>query len=227
VRARTSSSTSPPSLLSSHGDGLFDFPLPIPAGTAYDELGIDPESPPDEIGWAVKELNDRRKAECAALEQRVTRVFSEVPGLEEAYKERAALRETPTASSRRLRRLEERVVSLEKVAAAFDPQFQDARRRVEELKRQVVELNLLALDAPKKRKQYDELHPPLALLKLVPAARDQFIDKSLVLLTLVRREITRFLRAQGEAVYYASDLDRDDFTADFTFNPLLDAQEKH
>src|SRR3954447_246820 len=208
------------------GDGLFDYPLPIPAGTAYDELAIDPESPADEIGWAIKELNDRRMTECRALEKRVARVFEQVPGLADAYKEQVELRETPHASPKRLRRLQERIAELEKRAAALDPGFQKAQRRAAELNKLIADLNQLALNQPEKRKQYDELHPPLALLKLVPATRDQFIDSPRVLLTLVRREITKFLRAQREPVCCVSDFDRDDFTADFMFNALLDGQEK-
>lgn len=217
-----SPSESPARLASTRGEGLFDFPLPIPTDSIYEALGIAPETPQEQIGWALREANGRRNREKSDLEARLKEVFAKVPGLEQAYAALTALRADTHASPERLRDAQERLSSLEKRATAIEPRVGQIRQQIQELARKIDELNALALDQPEKRKAYDGAHPPLALLKLAPATRDGFIDAPRTLLALLRREMTEFLRSRGEAVYYVSDLDRDDFTADFTVSAPLD-----
>jgi len=66
--------------------------------------------------------------------------------------------------------------------------------------------------------------PPLDLLTLTECPSQPFADPTDTRTPLVqlRRELARFLASHGEDVYHPSDLTRDDFTADFTPNELLD-----
>ena len=203
-------------------DGLFDLPLPLPSGTIYDELGIPPDAPQEEVASVVKQANDRRTAERLQLQAAIHRVYEQVPGLAEATAQLAELRAKTGTSPKRLQQLQEQVSALERRLVAIDPKFHETRRREKEIGEEIEQLNAAKLNQPLHRRQYDEHHPPLALLKIAPATRDQFLDTPRVLLTLVRRELTRFLRARGEPVIYTSDLDRDDFRADFAPHPLLD-----
>lgn len=201
---------------------LFDVPLPVPDDTVYRLLGIAPDSPAETIGWAIKVLNDRRALERRLLEERVRAVVAQVPGLEQAYAELDRLRSATGVPADATREAQQRVFVLEKRAVAIDPGILHVRQEIDELRRRIEDLNQLALDQPEKRRAYDQLHPPLGLLKLEPATRDHFLNTPRVLIALVRREGTRFLEQRGERALHASDLDREDFTADFTPTPVLD-----
>lgn len=209
-------------LVSDRGEGLFDFPLPIPGDTIYETLAIAPEAPQGEVSAAVRDATGRYSREKGELEGRLRSVYAQVNGLEEAYAELTALRADTHASPERLRNAQERVSSLERRAAAIEPRVGQLRQQVHDLAEKIKALNAMALDQPEKRREYDETRPPLALLELAPAARDGFVDTPRILLPLLRREMTEFLRSRGEAVHYVSDLDRDDFTADFTVSAPLD-----
>ena len=219
-------SLSPPEpaarLVSDRGEGLFDFPLPGPADSIYETLRIVPEAPQEEIGWAIRDTTGRYHRETGELEARLRNVYTQVKGLEEAYAELTALRTDTHASPERLRHAQERVSSLEKRAAAVEPRVGHLRQQVHDLTEKIKALHAMALDQPEKRRAYNETRPPLALFELAPAERDGFIDTPRTLLALLRREMTEFLRSKGEAVHYVSDLDRDDFTADFTVSAPLD-----
>ena len=78
-----------------------------------------------------------------------------------------------------------------------------------------------AIRDPKSRLAYDQANPPLELLKLkscVPAA----LADNRAVLALLRRDIGDFLTSHGEGIFHPSDLTRQDFEDDFTYNPLLD-----
>ncbi|HEY6138664.1 MAG TPA: hypothetical protein VI670_12970 [Thermoanaerobaculia bacterium] len=207
------------------GDGLFDFPLPIPTNTVYESLGIGPESSQDDVAWAIKETSDRLKSEELQLKAQLKPAFAKVPDLEPAYDELTRLSADPQASADGLSRLQATISKLEKLVLAAEPRFYELRRKSEDARRKLDELNALKLDQPVHRKTYDEDHPPIALLKVSAAERDAFMDEPRVLLALLRRDMTAFLQQRGEAVVHASDLDRDDFTADFTHTPLLDGSD--
>jgi hypothetical protein len=207
------------------GDGLYDFPLPIPTDTVYESLGIGPESSQDDVAWAIKETTDRLKGERLQIEGRLKAVLAQVPGLEQAYADLTRLRVDPEAPPESLSRLLENISRLEAQATAAEPGFHELRRKIDEMSRKLDELNQLRLDQPEQRKIYDEQHPPIALLKVSPAARDSFMDEPRTLLRLLRRDMTVFLQQRGDVVIHASDLDREDFTADFAHSPLLDDSE--
>jgi hypothetical protein len=126
------------------------------------------------------------------------------------------------ALDRELKQLEAAAPAAPAPAAAdADPRCHDLRRRLEDVERRKIRLNQITIDNPEARQQHDREHPPLGLLKIEDAARDAFVENRTAI-TLLRRELSRFLAARGEEVFHPSDLHRDNFTADMTPNPLLD-----
>jgi hypothetical protein len=85
----------------------------------------------------------------------------------------------------------------------------------------LAEANAVNLASVDERAAYDEDHPPLALLRLEPPHGPLFEDRDHGLAAL-RRELEHFLAGRGADVYFPSDTTRTDFTADYTYSPLLD-----
>jgi hypothetical protein len=106
-----------------------------------------------------------------------------------------------------------------------DPEVVELRGQIAERRQQAEEINGWNLDMPDARLAYDCDHPPLALLKLAPSA-DAALTEPRTCLFLLRSAIAEFLDAKGEAVFHPSDLTRRDFTDDFSFHELLDADRE-
>lgn len=200
---------------------LFDLPLPLPEDSIYSELKLDPSATAEEVGWAVKVLTDERRATKLRLENEIKETTSKVSGLQRAYDELARVQGAGIADERGLQQM----ADLENKALDIDPTFQEKRRRAKELGEKVDALNAMDLNKVAGLSKYDEAHPPFALMKLAPASRDEFLEHPRMALWILRRDTTRFLEKNGESVAYASDLEREDFTADFCWNPLLDGDE--
>jgi hypothetical protein len=79
------------------------------------------------------------------------------------------------------------------------------------------------LESTESRAAHDSRHPPLPLLRLVPAWEPILdADGKAAGLTVLRREIEAFLSAAGEDVHHPTDTTRTDFTGDFVRTDLLD-----
>src|SRR5206468_2712869 len=109
---------------------------------------LDPTSTAEEIGWAVKSLNDKRLAERHRLELKERGTFQKTPGLEEAYKQLKDLQVSGRSDGSELRRVQKRLADLETLASNFDPGFQERRRNIKELSQKIDELNLMNLKEP-------------------------------------------------------------------------------
>ena len=120
---------------------------------------------------------------------------------------------------------ERRLAELQQTARELDPDFAQLHDRVRELEQQEEAVNRMRI-LKADRADYDREHPPLELLKLENCTRDEFALDSPLLLWLLRRELGRFLRIRGEAVFHPSDLTRDDFRSDFTKNKYLDDPQR-
>lgn len=81
------------------------------------------------------------------------------------------------------------------------------------------------LGKPSARAAYDAENPPLALFRIEPTWAPMFDDRGLAL-DAVRRDVEAFLRERGVPPRPLSDLERVDFTAEYTFCPLLDEQAR-
>jgi hypothetical protein len=205
---------------------MFSYPLPIPRDTCYQQLGLEPDATPQEINEALIEQKSKLYNEKLSLERALEEIYKEFPGLKETYNEMRTLQsKKEPANPEPLRHAQRRLVELELKALAKHPNLKPSRKRVEEIEAETVELNRLPIAKADSRKEYDRAHPPLELLQLADCTRSSFTENKTALL-LLRRELSRFLAAQGETVFHPSDLTREDFTADFSPNPLLDGEER-
>jgi hypothetical protein len=199
-------------------DNLFDLLLPLPPDSIYRDLNLDPSATSEEVGWAVKILNDERRAEKSRLDEAIRKTAAQVPELPAALDGERKTSSSGAADERSSEPPPEMVNR----ALNIDPGFQENRRKSKELGEKIDALNGMDLGKQSGLSRYDEAHPPFALLKLAPSARDQFLEQPRSELWILRREISRFLKQNGENVVHSSDLEREDFTADFCPNPLLD-----
>lgn len=200
----------------------FGYPLLLPAGTLYADLGADPEASEDEIRWAKDEATRKIQQDQERIEKELATVYAEVPELKEAYAKREALeRGGREADEKQAVADLKRLAGLERRGLAVDADLRRKRERAAELGARIEALNRSALDQPSERLKHDEAHPPLALLKLADAASDGFLEGRTAV-ALLRRELSRFLAARGEAVFHPGDLTREDFSVDFEPHPLLD-----
>ena len=181
-------------------------------------MDLDPSATSEEVGWAVKTLNDERRAEKARLDEEIKKTTEKVPGLQDALDAYKKTQDSGNTDEKGLQRMAE----FENRALNFDPSFQENRRKAKELGEKIDALNAMDLGKLSGLSKYDEAHPPFALMKLAPATSDEFLDQPHTQLWILRREISCFLELRGETVVHASDLEREDFTADFCQNPLLD-----
>jgi len=209
---------------------MFDYPLWVSCKTHYNLLGIPPEATADEVRDAINE----RKQDLAALKAEVARqvkeVYDKVPDLERAEAEVKSLRgqreEGKPIDVAALTVAQKRLDEAEAKGRRVNAGFRSLQRQQAELEASVSGLNNLGLQNTEQRQAYNRAHPPLDLLELTACASEPFADPADTRTALVqlRRELARFLAGQGEEVYHPSDLTREDFTADFTHNPLLDGR---
>jgi len=204
---------------------MFDYPLPIPRNTHYQELGIAPEATLEEVREAkeeaVKYLEGQQNDASKALDE----IYEHVPGLKEAYRHIGALQ---TSHGKKVSGKPDSVqgdlVEMEKKAMTISPYFKELRDRFTELDKNIKRINAVALDNPETRAAYDAANPPLALLRLADCTSDKFTDNK-VAMHLLRHELSKFLAKHRDKAFHASDLTREDFTSDFTPNELLDGAD--
>lgn len=201
---------------------MFDYPLPLPAMDAYRKLGLGPEATETEISEAKLELSNSLRSRKAEIDKKLDAVYRSVSGLRDAMAAVAQLKQQGAdASLDDLRSAEVRLSRLEEEACRNEPRFAGLRDESAELEREIHAANLLPIANNKDRQEYDRGNPPLELLKLADCRTDQFSD-NLVALRLVRRSLEQFFEGRGEPISYATDLTREDFSNDFTFNRNLD-----
>ena len=208
-------------------DLLFDYPLPIPSDTVYQQLGVEPDATDDDIRFALAATRRRLEAEKREADVELQAVFAELPELKTAYQQLDLAQEaggsTPAAD---LRRTQSTIAQLERKAIGMQHRFKELRGQAASLARRILDLNRLSLEKPEERLKYDSAHPPLALLKLTACTRDEPLLDRRATLKLLRTELCRFLEARGETVFHPSDLTRVDFSGDFTPNPFLDGEPR-
>jgi len=203
---------------------MFDLPLPVPARTLYRDLDVAPDASDEEVRWAKAEAVRRLEAEKSTILKDLGRVRGQIPGLGPTLDEVASLRAAGTdADEAALAKALARLADLERQATARDPAYRQKCERVDTLTRRVEDLNRRAIEKPEARVAYDRCHPPLALLRLSDCTTDAFRDPHDALF-LLRRDLAAFLESRGEVAFHPSDLTRQDFSADFTPNPLLDKE---
>jgi len=202
---------------------MFDYPLLSSQKTAYDKLGIYPCATEKQITDVISNKRDNLIREQKKYEKKKNRVFKEIPDLEPTLK-KIELASKKTKDREKINAIIEQREQLEKQAMEFDPDYKDNMAKVADFEKQVSELNVMKLDNIQKRKNYDQSHPPCALLKLKDESSPVFVDPD-VALYQIRMRISRFLeKEKGVGCYHPSDLTRSDFTSDFNYNPELDEE---
>lgn len=202
---------------------MFDLPLRFDRQTLYDELRVEPESLADEIRESKTELTIELEEERIALEKELKNLESAVPGLEQAKQKVKEMQTMAEQEPQLFEEAREQLAEAEVRAMRVNPKYREMLRRIQEIERRKIHINQITIDNPESRKQYDQEHPPLGIMKLEDAARDGFLENRTTI-TLLRRELSQFIAAHGEEVSYPSDLYREDFQTDFTRNSFLDQE---
>jgi len=153
---------------------LFDLPLPLPSDSLYREMDLEPSATTEEVGWAVKILNDKRQAAKSQLDDDIKATVAKVPGLSVIYEELSGASGASTGNERKLQKLAE----LKNRALDIDPGFKEKQRKSKEYADKINALNALDLGKLAGLAKYDEMHPPYILMKLAPAVRDEFLDQN-------------------------------------------------
>jgi hypothetical protein len=90
---------------------------------------------------------------------------------------------------------------------------------------EIAEVNGLGLTSSEPRAAYDAEQPPLELLRFEPCSTSLFADQGHALVVL-RRELEKLLLSSGASVYFPTDVNRSDFSADFVYTPGLDMRRE-
>jgi chromosome segregation ATPase len=201
---------------------MFDYPLPLRRGGLYEQLNLGPEATAEEISESRQEVASQLQTQQTSLRRRLERVYQQVDGLQQAFQRLKTLDEQGAdADPVEYRRTQQRLTTLEEQATVVDPEFRSLREQALQVEQRIHEVNLMPLQNPEERLEYDRANPPFELLKLAACTHSPF-DDSKVVLAVIRQEVSEFLVQAGESVYHPSDLTREDFTHDFAHDPTLD-----
>ena len=201
---------------------MFDFPFTFPKQTIYQELGLTPEASAEDIREAKSRRQTELKAQCAFVEKALNEVYAKVPGLREALAQEQTLEKSNKASDAvALTDVRRQLSLLIPRALEANLDFRRLQKEHKDLDLQSRDINLITLDNPDRRLEYDRRNPPLGLLRFVDAAQDGFVE-SRTALFLVRRELSGFFCEKGETVFHPSDMTRREFHRDYAYNQELD-----
>lgn len=201
---------------------MFDSPLKIPSGTEYDELCVGPEADESELRDAQRELIEDLATRRRESEQRLQAITDRVPGLAEAVARVKALLSSDSPDPVELRTAKQALAKHESAALRIDGSYRDLRSQIDDFSKRELAVNRLQVLRADERAAYDDRHPPLGLLRFENGTDDAFATDQELMLWHIRSELSQFLSERGDKVFHPSDLTRDDFTADFTYNKLLD-----
>jgi hypothetical protein len=204
------------------GRAMFDYPLPLRRGGLYEQLNLGPEATAEEISESRQEVASQLQTQQTSLRRRLERVYQQVEGLQQAVQRLQELEaQGADADPEDYRQTQQRLSRLELQASLVDPEFHALREQALQVERRIHEVNLMPLQNPEERLEYDRANPPFELLKLADCTDSPF-DDARVVLAVIRQEVSDFLVQAGECVYHPSDLTQEDFTHDFAHDPTLD-----
>lgn len=202
------------------GKTMFDYPLPPLSSGLYAELGLEPDATAEEINEARQELTSRLKSKRKAIQLELDAVYQQVPGLKDATEKLKAL-ESAEAAADEFRKSQLELARLEERAQQLQPNFRALRDEASELESQIHDVNLMPLQNPDDRLNYDRNNPPYELIKLADCGAST-LDDPKEILRAVREELSEFFEQAYESVYHPSDLTRQDFVHDFAPDRNLD-----
>lgn len=187
---------------------MFDSPLPKAHRTIYSDLGVGPDATPDEIRSAKQRVVGELKFEKQQVDRKIQQMLADLPGV------------APESGGVKA---EDTKKALHRLASAKYPEFPPLYKKSKRLERKLEELNGFQIEDPNWRENYDQSHPPCALMKLEDCSIKLFED-SKISVFLLRRTIVQFLTTRHVPCFHPSDLTRFDFVSDFTYNPMLDEE---
>lgn len=201
---------------------MFDYPIPPLSHGLYNELGVGPEATAEEISEARQELTVHLRARQKAAQRVLEDVYQEVPQLRETREELKSLEvQGAEADPAKFRNVQLRLTELEEKALTIRSDYKAVRDEAAVVERRLNEVNLMPIQNPEQRLEYDRSHPPLELIKLSDCTTTP-LDDPKVALRMVREQLSDFFKQSNEEVFHPSDLTRNDFRCDFTPDANLD-----
>ena len=200
----------------------FTYPIPR-TSSVYDELGMDATATDQQLGATVTGTIKKLDRERGELQNKIDDAIARIPGFRESlHQEMELAKSNPPAKIPT--NLKTKLTEMHRAVLQIAPDFEYNKQRCREIEAEIKRWKDLSLDTPEHRQKYEQQHPPLALLKLRDCSRTRSADRRAAL-SLIRREVSAFLEAQGEPVFHPSDLTRRDFRGDYQPNDLLDPPE--
>jgi hypothetical protein len=195
---------------------MFSYPLPKPINNRYYELGVSPEATLSEIRQAKNEM-------VAKLQAQITDIQKKMPKASPDDESRIQTNQSATQSEKNRITQDSRHGS-EKLPSA---KLNELKRKREQLEQEIKDINsfIAIVESQKKRAEYDRKHPPCALLKIESTSETEFSDLKRILF-FIRCEVANYFAERNIPVVHPSDLTREDFQTDFTYNKLLDGEDK-
>lgn len=204
---------------------MFDYPLPPLHGGLYAQLQVSPEATAEEINGARQGYISQLKFDQKKVRQQLEFIYANVPGLKDVLEQvEALLQSGESGDPIVLRAAQARAAVHEEEADSAHPEFRDLREKLNRLELDIHEANVIAIQKPEDRREYDQSHPPFEILKLEDCFSSPLDDRR-TMLAAVRSELSDFLEQAGESVFHPSDLSRGDFSGDFIFDPSLDRNQ--
>ena len=199
---------------------MFDVPFNLPSDSLYEKLGLEPTAASADISNTINrrigELNRELRDVRAALEL----IYQTVPELPAALANFASLKNNNNARDE-LAKAQATLKQLEAQAKAVNSQYPQLQERLAAIENETLELNRSRLNSSENRQLYNNATSLFALLQISGGSYDYFSDNRAVV-TILRTDLSQFLEASAEPVYYPSDLVRNNFEFEFSPNRLLD-----
>jgi len=201
---------------------MFDYPIPPLQYGQYADLNLGPEATAEEINEARQELTTRLRGWQKVVQRELDAVYQQVPGLRESWEKLKSLEDADSEANEHCE-VQLQLAALEEKAIQIEPHFEEIRNKLGELQCRIHEVNLMSIQSPEVRIEYDRDHPPLELIKLADCGASP-LDDPKTMLRMLRLELCDFFEQAGETVFHPSDLTRNDFSHDFSHNRNLDGK---
>jgi chromosome segregation ATPase len=199
---------------------MFDVPFNLPSDSLYKKLGLEPTATSAEISNTINRRIGELNRELRDVRSTLDLIYQKVPELTATLANFAALKNNNNARDE-LAKVQETLKQLEAQATAFNSQYPQLRERLDAIENETLELNRNRLNSSGNRQLYNDATSLFALLQISGGSYDYFSDNRAVV-TILRTDLSQFLEAAAEPVYYPNDVVRNNFEFEFSPNRLLD-----
>lgn len=199
---------------------MFDVPFSLPSDSLYKKLGLEPTATSAEISNIINRRISELNRELRDVRGALDLIYQKVPGLTATLAKFAALKNDNNAVDE-LASVQETLNQLETQATAVNSQYPQLQQRLSAIENETLELNRSRLNSSENRQLYNNATSLFALLQISGGSYDYFSDNRAVV-SILRTDLSQFLEASTEPVYYPNDLVRNNFEFEFSPNRLLD-----